>query len=302
MTITAPASTYSTVCQRWTGRRESYRPADDLFRPDRYEVKPISDDTTARDYVVGNHYAGSYVSALHRFGLYTRSGRLVGVAVYSSPTSDAVLTCVLPELRPHRESVELGRFVLEDEVPGNAESWLLARCHEQLQAAGVVGVVSFADPTPRRLPSGVQVTPGHVGTIYQASNALYTGRAYPRTLWVLPDATIMNGKALQKIRDQDQGHAYAERLLERWGAPPMQPGEDPKLWLRKAKVAAGVRTFRHGGNHRYVFLLGRHARRHVRVALPQQRYPKTVDTRELVAGNTPATDALDAALEELNAL
>lgn len=298
MTLDLPASAYSSTCQRWTGRRQSWRPVGEPFHPGRYEVRPIADDTTARNFVIANHYSGSYVSALHRFGLY-HAARLVGVAVYSSPTSNAVLTCVLPDLRPHVESVELGRFVLEDAVPGNGESWFLARCHEQLQAAGVAGVVSFADPIPRQLPTGEQVAPGHVGTIYQASNAVYTGRGCPRTLWVLPDATIMNGKALQKIRDQDQGHGYAERLLQRWGASPMLPGEDPKLWLRKAKADAGVRTFRHPGNHRYVFRLGRHARRHVRVALPAQTYPKHADTRVLIAA--PDT-GLVAALEELMTL
>lgn len=273
------------ACQRWRYRQQYWQAADPgtRFNPSEYSVLPIADDTTARDYVLQHHYSGSYPSALHRFGLY-RSDRLVGVAVYSMPTSNAVLTCVLPDLIPAVESVELGRFVLEDEVPGNAESWMLARCHEYLLAAGVAGVVSFSDPVPRRLPSGVLVKPGHIGTIYQAKGAVYTGRAWPRSLWVLPDGTVFNGKALQKIRKQERGHDYAERTLVGYGARPMQPGENPYAWLREAKAACRVATFRHQGVHRYVFRLGRNARARAQVFIKPATgpYPKTID-RELVA-------------------
>lgn len=273
-----------TECQRWTGGRESRRPAGEPIDPRRYEVLPIPDDTTAAGYVVANHYSGSYVAATHRFGLYS-AGRLCGVAVYSNPASERVLTCVLPDLVPFRESVELGRFVLDDSVPGNGESWFLARCHEYLTAAGVAGVVSFADPVPRRTPAGDVITPGHLGTIYQASNAIFTGRAYARTLWVLPDGTVFNGQALQKIREQKRGHDYAERVLIGWGARPMRDGEDPRAWLAEARTAAGVTFFRHPGVLRYVFTLGatRRDRRAVRVALPSLPYPKTRETRELVS-------------------
>lgn len=272
------------MCQRWTARRESWRPAGELFDPRRFEVLPIADDTTAATYVTANHYSGSYVAALHRLGLY-EAGRLRGVAVYSNPAGERVLTCVLPDLVPFRESVELGRFVLDDAVPGNAESWFLARCHEYLTGAGVAGVVSFADPVPRRQPTGELITPGHLGTIYQASNAIYTGRAYARTLWVLPDGSVFNGQALQKIRDQKRGHEYAERQLIRWGAQPMRAGEDPRAWLREARTACGITYYRHPGVYRYVFTLGANARarRAVRVALPSLPYPKIRETRELVA-------------------
>ncbi len=271
---------------RQRGQVERWQPATSgRFTGCGYTVEPIGDDTTARAFVLAHHYSGSYVAARRRFGLYHR-GELVGVAVYSNPAALAVLTCVLPELNPRCESVELGRFVLLDEVPGNAESWFLARCHEQLLAGGVAGIVSFSDPVPRRLPSGELVSPGHVGTIYQATNAVYTGKSDRRTLWVLPDGTIFNGQALQKIRQRKQGHVYAERQLIRWGARPMRAGEDPKVWLREARTACGVTTFRHPGCHRYVFALGRNdrARKQVRIALPAQPYPKKREARELVAG------------------
>lgn len=273
-------------CKRWNGGRESWRYADrkGRFQDRGYEVLPIADDTTAKRFILATHYSGSYPAALLRYGLY-QNKRLVGVAVYSNPTNDRVLTSVLPDLAPARESMELGRFVLLDAVPGNAESWMIARCHEYLMAAGVAAIVSCSDPVARLMPDGRVISPGHVGIIYQATNALYTGTTWPRTLWVLPDGTVFSDKAKQKIRDQDQGHRYAEETLIRHGARPMLPGEDPKAWLREAKHGARVRTFRHPGNHQYVFLLARNerARQQIKVAKPCQSYPKTIHHRPLVA-------------------
>jgi hypothetical protein len=73
--------------------------------------------------------------------------------------------------------VEVGRFVLLDEVPVNGETWFLARAFAALARDGVEGVLAFADPEPRATADGTVVFPGHVGTIYQAHNAVYRGRA-----------------------------------------------------------------------------------------------------------------------------
>ncbi|WP_242586310.1 hypothetical protein [Streptomyces sp. MST-110588] len=142
---------------------------------------------------MGHHYSASFPSARFRFGLYdigANEPQLCGVAVFGVPVTAAVLTRPLPDLQPYIESLECSRFVLVDEVPTNAESWFLARCFDELLVLGVRGVVSFADPVPRRDASGTLVTAGHVGTIYQATNALYMGRAVPRTVKLLPNAVL----------------------------------------------------------------------------------------------------------------
>jgi len=99
--------------------------------------------------------------------------------VFSHPCSDTVLTSTF-NLAP-RLAVELGRFVLLDSVPGNGESWFLVRALTLIHARGIHGVVSFSDPQPRRTSTGALILAGHVGTCYQASNAIYMGRATPRT-------------------------------------------------------------------------------------------------------------------------
>ncbi|GAA1042166.1 hypothetical protein GCM10009566_42490 [Streptomyces murinus] len=139
---------------------------------------------------------------------------------------------------------------------------------------------SFADPVPRRTASGVLVMPGHVGTIYAATHAVYTSRATARTVKLLPDGTVFHDRTAQKIRRQEQGHQYAEAQLIALGAPVPRAGCDPAVWLREALVTVGARNIRHRGAHRYVWRLGRsrREREQIKLGLPAQRsYPKQPD-------------------------
>jgi hypothetical protein len=264
-------------CQRWRdgGPRWRHR-SEGGFDAARYEVAPL-DDRTAKAYVERHHYAHIYVASRLRYGLWDRRGALLGVAVLSVPVRREVLTRPFPALEPFHESLELGRFLLADAVPGNGESWFLAQVFRLAAREGVRGVVSFSDPVARRDAAGRPVFPGHVGVVYQGSNAVYAGRGTARTLLVLPDGRVLNERALAKLRALEPGHAYVEGLLRAFGAPP-RCGEPPADWLPRALVAAGVRRLHHPGNHRYLFLLGdRRAKRSVRVGLPRLPYPKRID-------------------------
>ena len=158
-----------TSSQRWRERRDSYRIAGEMIQTSAYEVATIADDSTPKAFVVQHHYSASYPAARFRMGLY-RTGALVGVAVFSHPCRNEVLTRVFPG--DPLASVELGRFVLLDDVPANGETWFLARCFRLLRGH-VAGVRSMSDPVPRRTLDGRMVTVGHIGCIYQAHNAVY---------------------------------------------------------------------------------------------------------------------------------
>ncbi|HEY7066284.1 MAG TPA: hypothetical protein VII06_32730 [Chloroflexota bacterium] len=264
-------------CQRWRDGRPRWRHrSEGGFDSAQYEVAPV-DDRTARAYVERHHYARSYVASRLRYGLWDRRGALLGVAVLSVPVRREVLTVPFPELVPFQESLELGRFVLADRAPANAESWFLGQLFRLAGREGIRGVVSFSDPVARHDATGRLVFPGHVGLIYQASNAIYAGRGTARIVLVLPDGRVLNERALAKVRAIDSGHAYVEELLRGFGAPP-RGRADPVRWLPHALAAAGVRRLRHPGNHRYLFRLGdRAARRSVAIALPRFLYPKGTD-------------------------
>lgn len=265
------------ACQRWRGGRASYRRPDEPIKTLEHEVAPI-DRETAKAFVLAHHYSASFPADRFRFGLF-RGARLVGVAVFSVPARDEVLTRVFPG--PASDAVELGRFVLLDEVAGNGETWLLARCLGQLRHAGLRGVVSFSDPLPRATADGAVVMPGHVGTIYQASSAVYLGRARAEALLLLPDGRPVHRRALAKIRAGHRGWRYAVERLVAAGAPApaclvagVPDLDELGRWVDRWLVAL-VRRVPHPGNHKYAFPLDRATRRHVGPANPAA-YPKRV--------------------------
>ncbi len=255
----------TSTCQRWRSHRSHYRPAGEPIDPRRYEVAPIPDDTTARAFVEAHHYSRSYPAARFRLGLH-RGAELVGVAVFAMPVNPAALA-VLPGDRS--ASVELSRFVLLDDVEANGESWFIGRCFETLRREELIGVISFSDPHRRRAIDGTIVHPGHVGTIYQATNGVYLGQSKPDTLRLLPDGTCLHRRALVKLRKCERGWRYVARLLERHGAP-ARDGEALGEWAARV-VPLVTRRTRHPGNHKYAWALSRRDRRH----LPRSRpYPK----------------------------
>jgi hypothetical protein len=123
-----------TACQRWLpgGIASWRRPCDGGFDAGRYGVTPI-EEKQARQFVTGRHYSRSYPAAVWRYGLFDLSApapELAGVAVLSMPASKKVLTKAFPQLEPYEQSLELGRFVLADEVAANGrlrETYLVWR-------------------------------------------------------------------------------------------------------------------------------------------------------------------------------
>ena len=258
--------------QRWLFGRDFYRPAGEVIDPRRYEVAAISEDRVAKAFVLSHHYSGSFPAARFRFGIY-RGKLLVGVAVFSQPVRNEVLTGPFPMLEP-AEAVELGRFVLLDSVPGNGETWFLARAFDLLRVQGLLGVVSFSDPQPRTCADGRVVFPGHIGTIYQAHNGRYLGRGTARTLRLLPDGTVFSARAASKVRQLERGWKYSAAILESHGAVPLDVGhEDPAAWLRRWTTTL-TRPLRHPGNHRYVWGLNRRVTRHL---ADSQVFPKSLE-------------------------
>jgi len=259
-------STSSTAhCQRWRDRRDSYRPAGEPIRTSLYEVARITTDTEPREFVERHHYEGSYPAALDRFGLY-RGTELVGVAVLSQPASQAALEAALPF--PGERRAELGRFVLLDDVPANGESWFLAQCFDLARRAGFAAVVAHSDPEARTTTAGDLVFPGHIGTIYQATNAVYVGRTPARTRRMLADGHVFSDRKWSKLRARERGHEAAVRDLVRLGVAP--PHGDWEAWVLDA-VRSVSTPFRHRGNHRYLWALDRRLRRRLPAAQP---YPK----------------------------
>jgi hypothetical protein len=264
--------------QRWNERRARYRPTGELIATADYTVEVIPDDTTAKAFVERHHYSGTYPAARFRVGLYHRANELVGVAVFSHPPSEDVLAKLPCE---RLAGVELGRFVLLDSVPGNGESWFLARCFELLRANGFEILLSHSDPVPRRTRAGALVMPGHVGQIYQATNAIYAGRTKPTKHVLLPDGQVFSPRAMSKIRCAERGFQNdVDKLVFYGAAAPtaadLGSRDGRRAWMWGAIRQVG-RRLKHHGNHRYLWALDRKLRRSVAAMATGQAYPKAVD-------------------------
>lgn len=268
-------------CQRWgLGRLQSWRHrSEGGFDHRRYEASEL-DETTAKAWSK-RHYSGTYPAARFRFGMWDVSAshtepRLVGVAVLSVGVNKKTLTGLFPDLEPYEESLELGRFLLSDDVPANGESFFIGQVLKLSAAKGVRAVGSFADPVARTTLDGRIYFPGHLGIIYQAANFIYTGRSAARYLRLLPDGTVLSPRAITKLNRDETGHEYVEQLLQRHGADPRLPGEPAADYLDRAERQARVRRLYHPGNHRYCVRLGRTRaeRSRVVIGLTPRPYPK----------------------------
>ena len=255
------------VCQRWRGHRSTYRPAGGVIATSDYEVA-FCLEKDAKAFVEEHHYSTSYPAARFRVGLYRR-GALVGVAVFSHPCRDEVLA---PLPGAGLERTELGRLVLLDDVPGNGESFFVARAFRLVEREGITSVISFSDPVPRTDTMGRKVFRGHYGCVYQSLNAVFAGKTTTRTLRLFPSGTVLSARTLSKIRARERGWEHAAAQLVAAGAREPRSGEDLAAWQREV-VPKVTRILRHTGNYRYLFGLTRASKRALPESLP---YPKVV--------------------------
>ncbi|GAB3162068.1 hypothetical protein GCM10027258_80340 [Amycolatopsis stemonae] len=269
-----------TVTQRWRDGLPRWRPvADGGFDPDRYVVDELTEER-ARAWTLRHHYSSTWPVVRLRTGLFdtrtpTGEPQLVGVLAMGVPMSNKVLTGVFPALTPHYESIEISRLCLADSVPSNGESWFCARSFDLAAERGVRGLVAFSDPVERWRGSEL-IKPGHCGIVYQALNFAYLGRSTPRTLTLLPDATVLTARAQAKVTGRETGAAGVIARLVGLGATPPEPDADPRHWLRVALREIGCHRVRHPGNHRYALRIGRTRGERTRTAIGMvpRRYPK----------------------------
>ena len=240
-----------THAQRWHDRVGRWVPHRHVVDTKKLEVEPIA-EATAKAFVCRHHYSGSYPAARFRAGLFM-AGRLVGVAVYSEPANVHTIPHWTKGTYTRAQGIELGRFVLLDEVGFNAESYFFARTRRLLgiHKPDVRVILAYSDPVRREAESGEVVMPGHVGTIYQATNAAYQGRASSRTLLLDAKGRVVSPRALSKIVSGKRGHAYARVLLEEATGTTQRVSETPREWVDRAKCH--LRRLPHPGNHAYLW-------------------------------------------------
>jgi len=180
------------------------------------------------------HYTGTGGNMSWRYGLW-EGATLLGVVAYNLPTRE---TCEMVFGPDHFDKVwHMGRLAMAEDAPRNSESRLISLSLKMIQAErpDVWGVLTFA-----------ATDAGHIGYVYQATNALYTGTGGHAVIYV-----DQKGR-----RRPDYDGAYISRDMAR-----------ERGW----SVAEG------GPKHRYLYILGSKTQRRQRRALlrlPTLPYPK----------------------------
>ena len=251
--------------QRWREKRSRYVDDHTVIDTSRYAVDAV-DPRAARDFIATHHYLPNFPAAIFSAGLFGEgpAGRsvLLGVAVFAVPSTNAVITRHTGFADP-AAGTTLARFLLLDEVPQNAESWMLARAFRLLRTEKphIEAVVSYSDPQA-----------GHIGRIYQALSAAHRGITRSRTIYRV-GAVPVSGRTLSKIRLGERGAAGAIDQIVALGAPRPLPTESAGTWLDRLHRERILLRVPHPGLFTYVFELSRRARVRGR-DLPRKAYPK----------------------------
>jgi hypothetical protein len=198
-------------------------------------VAPVS-SADVHEFAQRYHYTATGGNMTWRWGLW-HGPVLHGVVAYNLPTRTACESVFGAEHGPDKVW-HMGRLILSDESPRNSESRLIG---------GSLRAIEREHPDVWAVITYAAKDAGHIGYVYQATNALYTGTG--GETWFYLDSqnqrrgTHMGGSRVSPARAADLG----------WTR---QPGDV---------------------KHRYVYILGNKTeRRHRRKLLryPVLPYPK----------------------------
>jgi hypothetical protein len=217
--------------------------------PRTMRVRPV-EAATLRGVMASYHYSGRMPDAVQEcFAGYYGETFAGGLAF--GPGAASVRT-ELPDLTP-QEVRELVRLWSPDGMPKNTESRLVARALRML--SGIRLVVSFSDPSE-----------GHVGTIYQATNAVYLGMSGGGTRYLTPSGERLHGRLAGVYRMRHPEYAGMSNAA--------------------IATAEGWVAQETGGKHRYAWALGSREDRATLAALAQP-YPRQQAVCEALVDGEP---------------
>lgn len=205
--------------------------------PLEYRIERIP-STLANQVVVANHYLHRKAPASYAYGLFDGQ-HLLGTIIYGKPASPSLCRGVCGPEETSRV-IELTRLWIADETPKNTESFLIGRTLRMLPPEFDI-VVSYAE-----------IGAGHVGTVYQATNWIYTG---------------LSDRHVDYRIDGLQSGKHSRHLFDEFGG------------IEGAKKALGDRLIKteRPRKHRYVYFLGSPRRRRdlrKKLRYEIQPYPK----------------------------
>jgi hypothetical protein len=194
---------------------------------------PISRED-AKKLIVRNHYSHSIPGGTKMSFGAVLNGRLLGVMTFGVGPfyGYKLVDGATPD-----DVVTLTRLWLSDELPKNCESKMLGIALRSLKRdTSLKFVIAYSDPIF-----------GHFGTIYQATNWLYTGLSYATGLYDIGDGVLHHSRSLAH-----------------------QLGSHSILYLTLQGINAKIVP--QASKHRYIYFLDESYRH--RLAVPVLPYPK----------------------------
>ena len=163
-----------------------------------YNVRAVTRDMCA-DLILNVHYAHRWPSITYAYGLFLEDC-MVGCVTYGTPPSAPLRRGIAGDVFV-RDVLELNRLCLYHNKKNEA-SRLIARSLRLLPHRKII--ISFAD-----------ISVGHVGVVYQATNFTYHGLSAKRTDWKVRGKEHLHG---QTVADEFRGCADRRSLMvEKYG-------------------------------------------------------------------------------------
>jgi hypothetical protein len=202
-------------------------------------VKPVP-FFMARQLLVREHYLHSFPGGTKlAFGAFVGT-RLLGALTLGAGPANAY--SLVDGANPD-DCLALSRLWLSEELPKNSESRFLGIVMRALKRnTSLKFLVSYADPTQ-----------GHLGTVYQATNWIYTGLSQATPLYDIGNGRYYHSRSLS--------HSFGSHGLAHF----QRHSIDIKLVPQEAK-------------HRYLYFLDSSWRERLRV--PVLAYPKKEESSE----------------------
>jgi len=196
-------------------------------------IVPIS-QIDAKEILIPNHYLHSFPGGTRlSLGVYLDT-RLLGALTFGV---GPYLGYKLVKDASPDDVVTLTRLWLSDDLPKNSESHVIGIVLRSLRKeTSLKFVLAYSDPSA-----------GHVGTIYQATNWLYTGLSSATPLYDIGDGIMHHSRSLAH-----------------------QLGSHSIRYLTSQGIA--VKTVHQMAKHRYIYFLDDSWR--TRVLVPVLPYPK----------------------------
>jgi hypothetical protein len=171
-----------------------------------------------------NHYSHTHPGGVDYCFAATSGFRVVGAAMFGYIAGNPKAMVVCNEVDDHHRYRELMRLVFTDECGKNSESMFIGFCLRWLKRnTELAAIVSFADPRY-----------GHCGTVYQATNWLYTGiQKQDRDRIYIKERHLFG---------EDEREIHPKQAYNRFGSSARNAMGDCRFELREPK-------------HRYVYLL-----------------------------------------------